>query len=299
MICSLNCHPLVILSPKMPKTELIKKLKANPSVPSSRESVLSSRESAHSIVNPPLPTVNHQRDNFNLVSTVATPTSPWSNVLNSPPHQQRQTFVNDSFRNNTGNTAHGGAIPKIAPKIVVPPSNQINPPNNDNEQRRVLNNIAPPSQQSGKQNIAAAAGTFVSSSNAIDNDGFQQVAKVKRPRKPPIYGTRSNPATEKRMAGEKSDLPFSLFIGGVSNHFDENDLNVYIREELKVVPLGITINKINPKNRSYKVTVPREHKDVLFKPENWERNIVIKPFRSRKLQQQQNTPNGGGEQQQQ
>ena len=67
------------------------------------------------------------------------------------------------------------------------------------------------------------------------------------------------------------------------NQYSENDLKTYIENELNVNPVVIEINKINEKNRSYKVTVPRKDKDTMFKPENWEESIIIKPFRIRKL----------------
>ena len=244
-----------------------------------------------------MPPLNPPRDNFNFNST-ATAAPPWSNLFSSPP-QQRDVLANDSFRKNIA--GHGGAKPKhmFGPKVAAPP-NQANLLSNDNETRRVLNNIAPPFQ-SGMQNVAGAVGNSAQahSSDVADKDGYQAVQNKKRSRKPPVFGTRNNSVTEKRMAGEKSDLNFSFFIGGISNQFNENDLNAYIRQELKVVPLDITINKVNPKNRSYKVTVPRKDKDVLFKPENWEQNIIIKPFRTRNVQTQLNTPNGGGEQHEQ
>ena len=97
------------------------------------------------------------------------------------------------------------------------------------------------------------------------------------------------------MAGEKSELVFSLFIGGVNNEFSEVDLDAYIKNELKVNPVSIAVNKINQRNRSYKVTVPRKDKDIMFKPENWEESIIIKPFRLRKPSTL--NLNGGGQQQ--
>ena len=84
------------------------------------------------------------------------------------------------------------------------------------------------------------------------------------------------------MAGEKSDQVFSLFIGGVSNDYSEAELGSYMKDELQITPISILVNKINAKNRSYKVTVPKKDKDNMFKPENWEENIIIKPFRVRK-----------------
>ena len=90
------------------------------------------------------------------------------------------------------------------------------------------------------------------------------------------------------MAGEKTDQVFTLFIGGVSNEFSTEDLNEYIKNELNINPVSITINRVNPKNRSFKVTVPKSNKDDMFKPENWEESIIIKPFRARKQNQEEN-----------
>ena len=94
------------------------------------------------------------------------------------------------------------------------------------------------------------------------------------------------------MAGEKTDQVFSLFIGGVSNEFSADDLNEYITNELHIKPVSISINRINPNNRSFKVTVPRVNKDDMFKPQNWEESIIIKPFRIRNQKIEENQ-NGG------
>ena len=120
----------------------------------------------------------------------------------------------------------------------------------------------------------------------FENDGYQPVTRHKRPKKP-VYGTRKSEGA-RSMAGEKTDQVFSLFIGGVNNQYSENDLKTYIENELNVSPVIIAVNKINEKNRSYKVTVPRKDKDTMFKPENWEESIIIKPFRIRKLNNNHN-----------
>ena len=112
----------------------------------------------------------------------------------------------------------------------------------------------------------------------VDQEGFE---RVRYPRKPPVFGTK-NKTNNKSMAGEKSDQVFSLFIGGVSNDYSEAELGSYMKDELQITPISILVNKINAKNRSYKVTVPKKDKDNMFKPENWEENIIIKPFRVRK-----------------
>ena len=82
------------------------------------------------------------------------------------------------------------------------------------------------------------------------------------------------------MVGEKSDQLFSLFIGGVSDEYSAEDLNDYIKNELNINPVSITVNRVNLKNGSFKVTVPKNKKDDMFKPENWEDNIIIKALQN-------------------
>ena len=120
-----------------------------------------------------------------------------------------------------------------------------------------------------------------------DNSGFQLVPS-RRSRKPPVYGTKKSNGS-RSMAGEKNVQVFSLFIGGVSNEYSPEDLKEYIKNELNINPVAVSINRVNPKNRSFKVTVPKNNKDDMFKPENWEESIIIKPFR---MPKQNNIENG-------
>ena len=90
------------------------------------------------------------------------------------------------------------------------------------------------------------------------------------------------------MAGESNEQVFSLFIGGVSNEYSPEDLNEYIKNELNINQVAVSINRVNPRNRSFKVIVPKNNKDDMFKPENWEESIIIKPFRMPKQNRNEN-----------
>ena len=189
--------------------------------------------------------------------------------------------------------ASGGAIPK------KPFSGNSNASNglaqNQNNIIKVCNNGSVQNKNNFPQNMANTmqshpnppTNQHFSHGQQVDEEGFERVRR-KYPRKPPVFGTK-NKANNKSMAGEKSDQVFSLFIGGVSNDYSEADLGLYMKDELQIIPISILVNKINAKNRSYKVTVPKKDKDNMFKPENWEENIIIKPFRVR------NQTNGDGQ----
>ena len=85
--------------------------------------------------------------------------------------------------------------------------------------------------------------------NEQDKDSFQAVPS-KHKRKPLVYGTRNSTSAAKPMARERSEALFSIFIGGISNEYSEADLKDYIQKELKVDQVTISVNKINPRNRS-------------------------------------------------
>ena len=117
----------------------------------------------------------------------------------------------------------------------------------------------------------------LSNTDHEDNDGFLPVIYK---RKHPMYGTKNIPTnTYKRMAGSRIVRDFSLFVGGISNDIGPNDITNYLVEELRITPISVEINKINNYNRSYKITLQKKDKDIMFTSTNWEENIIIKPFR--------------------
>ena len=244
----------------------------------------------------------------------------WSNVINPAPHDSL-SLANTSFKAGSGGarprTNLDAATSKNPGQFQASTSNhgqlqaydsnasQFQAPNSrgtsvfsytyqENEGRSLLNQatgtVAPPKKNALQPHPTARGNQPLSKS---DEDGFQTIPTKKRERKPPVYGTKNIADSRKRMAGEKSDLVFSLFIGGVSNEFSEADLKMYIEKDLKINPVSISINKVNQKNRSYKVTVPRKDKDIMFMPENWEESIIIKPFRTRNTATAPNNLNGG------
>ena len=182
--------------------------------------------------------------------------------------------VNTSSSNNSRNE-HGNMINPFFQNVTNPNAFQSSADNWNNdgfqpvEHRRRNNQYAAQSSQN----------------DGWYNDGFQHADHRHRNnnRKPPVYGTRNTPTTHnnKRMAGEKTERQFSLFIGGVNNDFSETDLESYIKTVLKINVLSIQVNKINQNNRSYKVTVHKKDKDIMFTPSNWEESITIKPYRER------------------
>ena len=70
-------------------------------------------------------------------------------------------------------------------------------------------------------------------------------------------------------------------------------------EEINVHPHNIILNRENNYNRSYKITINNNDKYKVFDPNNWENNIIIKPFRQRSLnytKHQTNINNGNNTQ---
>ena len=96
----------------------------------------------------------------------------------------------------------------------------------------------------------------------------------------PMYGTKSG----SQLAGKRSELNFSIFVGGISNNIEAKDLAEYIQLELDINPLEFNVNKIDQHNRSFKVIIRRQDKDAFFNPSQWEENIILKPFRERRAQ---------------
>ena len=115
----------------------------------------------------------------------------------------------------------------------------------------------------------------------IDEDGYERVDRRRKKRNPPVYGSKSILPSQQKLAGQRILRKFSLFIGGISNDVTPEILSTYIKDELKVTQSEVEINKINDYNRSYKVTVPRDNKGILFNPENWEKNIIVKAYRDK------------------
>lgn len=69
-------------------------------------------------------------------------------------------------------------------------------------------------------------------------------------RRPPVFGTKKT--TQTQIAGPSIEKEFSIFIGGINNEIDENQLWNYIVKEHNINPIKITLNRVNPYNRSFK-----------------------------------------------
>ena len=97
----------------------------------------------------------------------------------------------------------------------------------------------------------------------------------------PIRGTKT-PENE-TIAGSRIIRRFEVFIGGVSNRINEEHMKLYMETELGVTPISITLNRENEFNRSYRVSVSNSEKDKIFNPSLWDNNIIIKPFRKKRI----------------
>ena len=114
-----------------------------------------------------------------------------------------------------------------------------------------------------------------------NHEGKNEFTKITYKKKnSPVFGTRQ--PTKKSIAGERIIREINLFIGGVSNEVTENTLKEYMTEELNITPIKIVSNKRNNFNQSFKVTIKSTDKNIIFKPETWENNIVVKSFREKR-----------------
>ena len=104
--------------------------------------------------------------------------------------------------------------------------------------------------------------------------------QTSRTKKRVIFGKKR--PSETSIAGQRIIPEYSVFVGGVSNEIDERGLEAYMKHEIKVQPLDITLNKQNRYNRSYKVTIKKDDKENVFNPDIWESNLIIQPYRYRR-----------------
>ena len=113
------------------------------------------------------------------------------------------------------------------------------------------------------------------------NEGNNEFTKVSYKKKnSPVFGTKQ--ATNKSIAGQRTIRTFNLFIGGVNKEVTPDELGAYMKEELNIETTNIEVNKQNEFNQSFKVTINSTDKNIVFRPDAWENNIVIKPFRERR-----------------
>ena len=113
--------------------------------------------------------------------------------------------------------------------------------------------------------------------NERNNDFINVTYKKKNS---PIFGTKQ--PTKKSIAGQRTIRKINLFIGGVSKGVTPDELAAYMKEELNVEPTKIIINKQNEFNQSFKVEIRSTDKKLVFCPEAWENNIVVKSFREKR-----------------
>ena len=158
-------------------------------------------------------------------------------------------------------------------------TNELNPQSHDTEgtQTRDQSNLFSAVVQNGVASPNPATSFF---NTGDDRFGLSKGFSLVKPRRQPVFGTKSRPI-QNSIAGKRNVRNFSVFIGGLSNETSEEDLTTYMKDELNINPLAITVNKINNYNRSYKITINNKDKKEVFCPDHWEENIIIKPFRER------------------
>ena len=103
----------------------------------------------------------------------------------------------------------------------------------------------------------------------------------------PIFGQKIAGAGQSIVGPRKNSRPRTqhgarFFVGGVSNKISVEVLKAHIQNEMGIEPISVQINKINDYNRSFKVTVKTADTEVFVNPEQWEQNIIIKSFVTRK-----------------
>ena len=97
-----------------------------------------------------------------------------------------------------------------------------------------------------------------------------------------IFGTKQ-PNIGNTLAGQRSARNMDIFIGGINNRVTNDHLADYLKTVLQVEPLNITVNRRNENNQSFKVTIKASDKVKLLLPAAWEKNIIVKPFRTKKV----------------
>ena len=110
-----------------------------------------------------------------------------------------------------------------------------------------------------------------------------------------VFGTKIS--ENKTIAGERIVRKFEIFVGGISNHINEKLFKIYMETEIGITPFSICLNKENEYNRSYIVTINNTEKNKVFNPSLWDNNIIVKPFRKKRLSSSlaQNLENNGNQ----
>lgn len=120
------------------------------------------------------------------------------------------------------------------------------------------------------------------SRNGKSNHKTQSRPLVKKHRtSEPVFGTKIS--ENKTIAGERIIRKFDIFVGGVSNQINEELFKNYLETEIGITPLSVILNKENEYNRSYKVSVSNTEKNIIFNPALWDNNIIVKPYRKKRL----------------
>jgi hypothetical protein len=210
----------------------------------------------------------------------------WSDHLFGPPSSDPPLFSMEAKKNQGGTNSLKGRRPP-APHLErsATSNNLINnrDPNlisNNNSNITITSN----SRNTNANNNKNSTSTTTNSNNNINNDqvsndGFQQV----RVRRKPVFGSKK-PTQGQHIAGQRIQREFPLFIGGLRKDLTSEDFQSFIHDSLEITPIRVEINRTNDYNRSFKVTVYHKDKNTMFSSGNWEENIIIKPFRTPRIQ---------------
>ncbi|MBY0580086.1 MAG: hypothetical protein K2P53_00160 [Rickettsiales bacterium] len=100
-------------------------------------------------------------------------------------------------------------------------------------------------------------------------------------KKEPVFGNKVA-SNRSSIAGKRIIRESYIFVGGVCNSISEEDLSNYMNKEIGITPLDIKLNRENMYNRSFKVKINSTEKGMVLKPDVWDNNIIVKPFRMRR-----------------
>jgi hypothetical protein len=103
-------------------------------------------------------------------------------------------------------------------------------------------------------------------------------SQIDKQRIKPVFGNKvvNNRSS---IAGQRIIRESYIFVGGVCNSLSEEDLSNYMNKEIGITPLDIKLNRENMYNRSFKVKIKSSEKGMVLKPDVWDNNIIVKPFR--------------------
>ena len=104
---------------------------------------------------------------------------------------------------------------------------------------------------------------------------FQVVSYRKK--KGPIFGTRPN--SLKSIAGTPTLRTIDIFVGGLNPNLSVESLREYLLDVITLKPVEVRSNRVNNNNQSFLIKINASDKYKIFNADNWEQNVMVKPFR--------------------